>query len=140
MFYIRVFYLKNEWIAHSLFFGERCKWIAQVAHQKWATMSDSLRSLRGNEQLWRNSSGRSPKMSKWVNRSFIWANCSFAHFWAKNERFAQKTDQQIPSPGRYCLTQCDNVTISLYLTKLLRHIELSISVIRHIKRNLPKLF
>ena len=32
--------------AHFLFFGERCEWIAHFAHQKWATMSDSLRSLR----------------------------------------------------------------------------------------------
>ena len=85
MFYIRFFYLKNERIAHSLFFGERCEWIAQVAHQKWA--------------MWANRSGRSPKMSEWVNRSFFWANCSFAHFWAKNERFARKTDERIPSPG-----------------------------------------
>ena len=44
------FSLKNEWFAHSLFFGERCEAnrsgrspkmsdvseIAQVAHQKWA--------------------------------------------------------------------------------------------------------
>ena len=27
-------------------------------------------------------------MSEWVNCSFFWANSSFAHFWAKNERFA----------------------------------------------------
>ena len=84
--------------AHFLFFGERCEQfahnrsfflsnvseslrsptknklcerIAQVAHQKWATKSDSLTSLRGNEQPWANHSGRSPKMSEWVNRSFF---------------------------------------------------------------------
>ena len=44
--------------------------IAQVAHQKWV-----------HEQIAR----------------FL-ANCSFAHFWSKNERFAQKTDEWIPSP------------------------------------------
>ena len=55
----------------SLTKNERCERIAQVAHQKWATMSDSLRLLRGNERLWANCSGRSPKMSKWVNRSFF---------------------------------------------------------------------
>ena len=51
MFYIRFKknYWKNERIAHFLFFGERCEWIAQVAHQKWA--------------MWANCSGRSPKMS-----------------------------------------------------------------------------
>ena len=25
--------------------------------------------------------------------------CSFAHFWAKNERFARKTNERIPSPA-----------------------------------------
>ena len=49
MFYIQFFYLKNERIAHSLFFGERCEWIAQVAHQKRA--------------MWANRSDHSPKMS-----------------------------------------------------------------------------
>ena len=28
------FYLKNERIAHSFFFGEQCEQITQVAHQK----------------------------------------------------------------------------------------------------------
>ena len=46
--------------AHFLFFvsellillksNERCERIAHFAYQKWATMSDLLRSLRGNEQ------------------------------------------------------------------------------------------
>ena len=31
--------------------NERCEQIAQVAHKKLATMSNLLRSLRGNEQL-----------------------------------------------------------------------------------------
>ena len=35
MFYTR-FLFKNERIAHSLFFGEQCEQIAQVAHQKLA--------------------------------------------------------------------------------------------------------
>ena len=30
--------------------------------------------------MWGNCSVRSPKMSKWANGSFFWANCSFAHF------------------------------------------------------------
>ena len=47
MFYIG--YLKNERFAHSLFFGEQCEWIAQVAHQKWVT--------------WVNRSGHLTKMS-----------------------------------------------------------------------------
>ena len=76
--FIYVFSFKNERFAHSLFFGERCERfahslffsercerIAQVAHQKWLTMSESLKSLI---------------------------------FFAKNKRFAQKTDERIPSP------------------------------------------
>ena len=82
----------------SLTKNERCAGIAQFAHQKWATMSDSLTSLRGNERSWANRSGCSPKMSKWVNRSFFWANRSFTHFWPKNKGFAQKSNEQIPSP------------------------------------------
>ena len=31
--------------------NERCEQIAQVAHQKWATMSDSLRSLTKNKRI-----------------------------------------------------------------------------------------
>ena len=35
----------------SLKSNERCEQIAQVAHQKWATMSNLPRSLRRNEQM-----------------------------------------------------------------------------------------
>ena len=110
MFYIWFFYLKNELIAHSLFFwwamwvnrsgcspkmsnvseslrlltkNEQCEWIAQVAHHKWATMSDSLRSLTKNERPWANRSGCSPKESEWANHSLFWANRSLAHLFAK---------------------------------------------------------
>ena len=88
----------------SLTKNERCELIAQVAYQKWATMSNLLTSLRGNERSWANPSGPSPKMSEWVKRSFFSANCSFAHFWAKNERFARKSDERIPWKKQiYCL-------------------------------------
>ena len=59
--------------------NEQCEWITQVVHQKWATMSNSLRWLRGNERLWANRSVRSPKMSEWANcrvffsKSLIWS-------------------------------------------------------------------
>ena len=39
--------------------SEQSELIAQVAQDEWATMSDSLRSLRSNELLWANHSGRS---------------------------------------------------------------------------------
>ena len=87
----------NE-LLRSLTKNERCEQIAQVAHQKLAAMSDSLRLLTKNEQPWVNRSGRSLKMSEWGNRLFFLANPSFAHFFTKNKRFAQKTDEQIPSP------------------------------------------
>ena len=41
-------------MSDSLIFGERCEQIAQVAqvtHQKWVTMSDSLRLLTKNERM-----------------------------------------------------------------------------------------
>ena len=41
----------NGGFAHSLFFGERCMWIAQITHDKRAN--------------WANRSGQ--KMSKWAN-------------------------------------------------------------------------
>ena len=46
-------------------------------------------------------------MRELVNRLFFLprANCSLAHFWAKNERFAQKTDEQIPSPGTHLINR-----------------------------------
>ena len=48
-------------------------------------VSESLRSLTKNERM---------------SESLVfWANCSFAHLFAKNERFAEKTDERIPSPA-----------------------------------------
>ena len=55
-----------------------CERFAQIAQDKWATVSISLRLLRGNEWPWANHSGCSRKMSdreqfaqvahdKWVN-------------------------------------------------------------------------
>ena len=83
MCYIRILVLKNEQIAQFLFFNERCARIAQVAskmsdherfaqvaHQKWATMSELLKSLTKKEQM---------------SESLVFlANRSFAHFFAKN--------------------------------------------------------
>ena len=45
------------------FLGEHCEQIAQVAHQKWGTMSESLRWLTKKEQPWAIGSGRSEEMS-----------------------------------------------------------------------------
>ena len=45
--------------------------IAQVAPDKWANVSELLRSLMTNEQLWVICSGRSWWMSEWAIRSNI---------------------------------------------------------------------
>ena len=47
---------------------------AQIAQDKWETVSDSLRSLM---------------ICEWANRSFFWAKRSFALSLTKNDRFAQ---------------------------------------------------
>ena len=73
MFYVG--FLFKKWaIRSSLFFGEPCERIAQVAHQKWA--------------MWGNRSGCSRDSLRLLTI-----------FSQKNERFAQKTDERIPSPG-----------------------------------------
>ena len=82
-----------------------CERFAQISPNKWATVRKSLRLLMTNERLWAICSGRSTKMSEWAkNPSFFWAIRAFAHysliFLCKNDRFAQKTDEQIPNPGR----------------------------------------
>ena len=63
-------------LLRSITKNERCEWITQVAHQKWATMSNSLRLLTNNEWPWANRSDCSKKISKWANRSVFWANRS----------------------------------------------------------------
>ena len=58
-----------------------CERFAHIAQDKWATVSKSLRSLRGNEQPWANRSGRSRQMSDPER---------FAQRKRANEPFAQK--------------------------------------------------
>ena len=52
----------------SLTKNEQCEWITQVAHQKWATMSDSLRSLRGNE--WCKQIAHQKWANEWITHFF----------------------------------------------------------------------
>ena len=40
-----------------------CERFTQIAQDKWATLSEALRSLWGNEWPWANCSGRSRQMS-----------------------------------------------------------------------------
>ena len=46
-----------------------CEQFAQIAQDKWATVSESLRSLKTNEQPWAIRSGHSKEMSKLAIRS-----------------------------------------------------------------------
>ena len=118
MFYLRFFFYKNfEKMSQSLifanflFFGERCEWIAHFAQIKWAMwanrsfcspkMSDHEQFTQVTQRKWENHWFRSPKKSELVNRSFFWANCSFANFWTKKEQFARKSNERIPSPDIY---------------------------------------
>ena len=96
-------------------------WANRAGHSRqWATVSESLRSLMTTERpwasrsahdkwaLWANCSGRSPKMSnplrsltknEQMSESLVFlTNRSFAHFFAKNTQFAQKTNERISSP------------------------------------------
>ena len=41
-----------------------CERFAQIAQEKWATVSESLRSLRGNERPWAIRLGCSEEMSE----------------------------------------------------------------------------
>ena len=56
----------------------------QIAQDKWATVSELLRSLKTNEQPWANPSGRSWQMSD--REQFAQG----AHDKCTNEWFAQK--------------------------------------------------
>ena len=55
----------------SLISSEQSEQITQVAQDKLATVSDSLRLLRRNKRSWANLSGRSPKISEWGNYSLF---------------------------------------------------------------------
>ena len=56
--------------------------MSQVAHQKMIDVSESLWSLTNNE---------------WMSESLI------PSFLGKNEQFAKKTDERIPSPASHCV-------------------------------------
>ena len=48
-----------------------CEQFAQIAQDKWATVSESLRSLKTNERPWAIRSGRA---EKWANERFAQKN------------------------------------------------------------------
>ena len=67
-----------------------CERIAQVSHDKEATVSESLRSLMTKEQHKRFAQGAHDKRANKRIPWFFWANHSFAFLLTKNEQFAQK--------------------------------------------------
>ena len=64
----------------------KCEQFAQLAQDKWATVSKLLRSLMANERIWAICSGHSGQMSEWTNHSFFLANLSFSLSVTKNEQ------------------------------------------------------
>ena len=68
-----------------------CERFAQIAQDKWVAVSESLRSLRGNERSWAIHSGRSDKMSD-VSESLILLtkneqmSDSLNNFWLKKSK------------------------------------------------------
>ena len=87
-------------------------------------VSESLKSFTKNDQCEQIAH---VAHQKWANRLFFWANRLFSHFFAKNERFAQKPDEQIPSPDFFrtawaiefnCL-QCHIIFIEFDINKVL---------------------
>ena len=67
----------NQWATvsdslRSLKTNERPEQIAQVAQMKWVTVSTSLRSLKTYERPWAIRSGCSKKMSEWAICSKCW--------------------------------------------------------------------
>ena len=66
----------------SLFTKEQCKWSAQVPQNKWATLSDSLRSL----------------IIKIRRERFTLFHERIALSLTKNEWITQKTNERIPNP------------------------------------------
>ena len=58
-----------------------------------------LRSLRGNEQLWANRLGRSPKMSKWANEriAHFLSDSFICSFFAKTSDSLRKPMTEFPA-------------------------------------------
>ena len=106
-------------VSESLIFlkwNERCERIAHFAHQKWATMSDLLRSLRGNERCERNAHFAHQKWeNEWIAHFFERINHSLI-FFTKNERFARKSNERIPNPD--ICTLLYSIKLSLFPTSL----------------------
>ena len=100
--YFLFFGERCEWIAHLLKSNERCEGIAQVAHQKWATMSDLLRSLIKNERCERIAQVTHQK----------WANERIARF---------LSESLIRSVNRWC-----NYFLQYYFTALSYQISLTV--------------
>ena len=71
-------------------------------------VSNSLMSLTKNERAW--AIGSEEMSDRDQIARFFWVNRSFAHFFLqKNKRFAQKTDEQIPSLAGPTMTAAEGL-------------------------------
>ena len=138
MFYIRFFLFKNEQIAHSLFYGEGCEWIAQ---RKGAIVSESLRSLTKNERMSESIIFLSESLfrpflhKKWAIRSEIkWANSQPWYLAGPDEniRFLQ-CNYEKPCPWF-----CQNLRHNFIRIKQTEGEDRSLLVLRHTQNKFKK--
>ena len=83
----------------SLIKNERCEQNTQVAHQKWATMSNLLKLLTKNEQPWANRSGCSQKMSDHEQIAFFWSKSLICSFFRQKQVIRSENQWVNSSPG-----------------------------------------
>ena len=83
---------------------------AQIAQDRWANVTNSLRSLRTNEQLWGNRSGHSWKMSKCEQFAQVaqekWANEQITRFFEQSLNFlfcSQKISDLLKKNWKTCI-------------------------------------
>ena len=86
-----------------------CEWFAQIAQEKWATVSELLRLLMSKERPWANRSGCSWQKSDCERFAQV------AHDKYVNERFAQKNLIKIVSLVCFLYVKKEPFAYSLFL-------------------------
>ena len=97
--------ISKKWAHHSFPLFWWAMWVYRSFHSnQMSDVSNSLISLTKNERPWAICLGRSEEMSDHERIAQVghqkWANEWIAHFWTKNEQFAQKPKEQNRSPGK----------------------------------------
>ena len=83
-----------------------CDQFDQISQDKWATVSESLRSLILKERPWANHSGCSWQMKESL---VFWANCSFTHFLQKTSDLLRKPMSEFPALVFFQYSKCTNI-------------------------------